>query len=860
MRLIYALTILILFISNLHGQQIHIGPAEGNSVLRHHLNQEAVQQAYELEKRFGISPTATLAEGPFNNCPPKFSGILLDAGEEIFFDLAVDTLVLGGGGGMQDVIALQNCGSFTGGTVNLDTTALTYTSFSNLTGVETDTICIEFCRENNGGCDDIIFVITVKRPGRSIVASPMTVDRESINMYCLDDELDFPGDRACSQFIECDDNYGGEGQQLFSFSNYNYADTCLIYYSNRFPGVDTVCTVICDENVICDTFKIPFIITGDTLAFDDLPFFDDFTYDGPYPRKELWLDRQAFVNKTFADSLPSVGMATLDGVNHKGAAYTTFQGVGDKLTSVPMDLTDFDFNENLVLKFYFAPKGFGKAPTLKDSLLVEFKNENGSWETIDYYLGIDPEPGVLDTTPAFEFRSYILDNKFIYDAFQFRFKAYTSPGGMVDLWHVDYVWFGTTSDPGDFFGDVAFTDPPPSILKTYSSMPWWHFEGFEEQELALRDTANVRYFNHQNFTGNIDDGSNFLREITTQTEIYNDATALAFNVIPGISNIQYPIEPSAIDDEKNALKNDFAGAEMLNFESTYWLTIAQDSIFRFNDTIVSNTIFDNYFAYDDGSAERQLSINAPTGGEKFAVKYRTNIEDTLRAVQMLFPHLNGDVSSQFFNLSIYTEPLANDPEPIHEQTFQRAFYPHAKFDTIQGFTTYRLMTKQGVDTALVIPAGELYLGFTQVTSGVEFGIPIGLDVNNTCDGCILFRINELMPWTVLPEQYQNAPMMRPVFRYRVPETTSSGVNEIKTMTEVMEIYPNPASDLLFVRLKEGEYSDYKAMIFNNVGLLIEDLPFEDQISLERYQSGIYYIQIQNQKTKERFVQKIVIVK
>ncbi len=863
MRIIYALTILIFLGLNLNGQEIHIGPAEGNTVLRHHLNQQAVQQALEVEKRFGINPLNINAEGEFNDCPPSFFGFLLEEGDTINFDLAVDTLILGGGGGDNDQLILKNCGSLTGGTVDLDSTSLTYRTFASISSATTDSICIEFCREN-GICDDIVFVITAKRRGKTVVANPQTVQRESVNLYCLDNELNFPGERKCSQFIDCDDNYLGEGQQLFSFSNYNFPDTCMIYYSNRFPGTDTVCMVICDEYVVCDTFKIPMVIIGDTLTVNDLPFFDDFSYEGPIPNGDLWLDKQAFVNRTFADSLPSLGMATLDGVSHKGDAYEIFEGVGDKLTSKPIDLSGYTPNgsEELVFKFFFAPKGFGKAPTQKDSLLVELRDENGRWVEIYGFPGIDPEPGVIDTTPAFEFRSFTLTQEYFHEGFQFRFKGKTSPGGMVDLWHIDYVWLGETIDPSAFFLDVAFTDPPPSILKTYTSMPWWHFEGFEAQELDLDQMLDLRYYNHKNFTEEITEGNSFLNEITTGTNVFNFGTSLTSNVTPGISNVVYPVSSGTLNQIESVLTNspNFDGAEVLDFETVYWIDADQDPLFSGNDTIVNHTIFDNYFAYDDGSAERQISINGPSGGENIAVKYRTNVEDTLRAIQILFPHLNGDVSSQFFNMLILKGVESQDVDTLFEQTFQRPFYPNMIFDTIQGFTTYRLQNKFGVDTAIVLPAGDFYISIVQVTSGVDFGIPMGIDVNNRCEDCIFFKLNSLMPWTLLPTEFQNAPMIRPVFRYQAPGTTSSGVNEVREITDVMQIFPNPARDRLFINLKDGNFQDYKALVFNNVGQSLGEIPFENQIHLADYQSGIYFLQIVNRKTKERFTHKIIIVK
>jgi hypothetical protein len=55
-----------------------------------------------------------------------------------------------------------------------------------------------------------------------------------------------------------------------------------------------------------------------------------------------------------------------------------------------------------------------------------------------------------------------------------------------------------------------------------------------------------------------------------------------------------------------------------------------------NDTILRVTVFDNYLAYDDGTAERSYFLNLfPTLPGKIAIEHRLNIADTLRGVSVL---------------------------------------------------------------------------------------------------------------------------------------------------------------------------------------------------------------------------------
>lgn len=76
-----------------------------------------------------------------------------------------------------------------------------------------------------------------------------------------------------------------------------------------------------------------------------LPFFDDFTYEGPYPDPDLWADRSVFVNNTYAFYPPTYGVATFDAMDSEGALYR-HGGLGvsfsaDTLTSRPIRLIRF---------------------------------------------------------------------------------------------------------------------------------------------------------------------------------------------------------------------------------------------------------------------------------------------------------------------------------------------------------------------------------------------------------------------------------------------------------------------------------------------------------------------------------------
>ncbi|MBK7342400.1 MAG: hypothetical protein IPJ06_04350 [Saprospiraceae bacterium] len=221
---------------------------------------------------------------------------------------------------------------------------------------------------------------------------------------------------------------------------------------------------------VVDQVIHPFRIVGDTLG---IPFFDDFSYPGPWPDPTKWLDDKAFVNDRMAYQPISIGVATLDGVDERGKPYPVDSTYRDYLTSAYFDLSGYSEADNILFSFWAQPKGLGFRPETKDSLIVEFKDIHGVWqvaEQITGYLAFVPS----DSLAPFVYRAYgIGDAEYLYDGFQFRFRNRSDLTGALDLWHIDYVRLGKNLTKENI--DIAFTTRPNTLLTKYSAMPWRHF-------------------------------------------------------------------------------------------------------------------------------------------------------------------------------------------------------------------------------------------------------------------------------------------------------------------------------------------------------------------------------------------------
>ncbi len=648
-----------------------------------------------------------------------------------------------------------------------------------------DTVCVARC-EASGSCDTLVFPTVTRRAGVTIVEP--TIDLlagEVLPEYCVTPFL--IGNLNCTDFVDCPDEYAGEGQQSFWLSS-PQAGPCIGYQAGQFAGTDTVCLVLCNEFTTCDTFKIPFRIHRDTLG---LPFFDDFSYEGPYPDKGLWLDRTVFVNNTLAKNPPSVGMATFDGLDKGGRPYV-FSGKADVLTSTYLDLSSPQ--GDVYLKFYLAPKGYGLLPNPQDSFLVQFRSQTGQWKTVTAVPGIDVP---VDSVPPFSFYAIpISSSQYFYRGFQFRFVSFSSPAGLYDLWHLDYVWLDDQSGPEAVFEDLAFTTTPPLLLKTYSAMPLRQFQGFVEEELNVAPMPSS-FYNHFNTTATISESAIQLREILT-----DDPFPGMENVVDGLDANIPPAEHTFRQKELNVatwnnyqaiLENDFTEEDKIWLETSYHFTLtSQATPFFRNDTVRSITRLEDYYAYDDGTAEGYVAFSNPQEDNPIlAVRFHTHISDTLRAVQFHFPHVNGNVESQLFNLKIWVGEL--DDEPDYEADFLRPKYADSYYDTLQGFSTYLLQDHFTEElTPLYIPADtDFYVAFQQV-SITNQGIPIGMDFQRNRNEEFFVNISD--SWEAFPVELTGSLMIRALMN---GEDTlfNTATSEAKKDRKIhfFSLYPNPVS-------------------------------------------------------------------
>lgn len=619
-------------------------------------------------------------------------------------------------------------------------------------------------------------------------------------------------------------------------------------------------------------FRTP---TTDTPRIN-LPFIDDFSYSGPAPSPVLWLDKQVFVNTTNSTKAPSFGFATFDGINSNGRPYDTlvnYYGSCDSLTSVFINLATYQDNaqttpraltvaDSVYLSFFIQPKGLGYPPLAAsgDSMVLEFKDSTNQWNIISTYQGLPSylvgsdsvfHSFPLDSVPPFTFvKIKINDARYFNNKFQLRFHNYGRRDGAYEQWHIDYIKIAPNGKyNATNLDDVTFTDLPPTILSKYTSMPYKHFKAQLATEISdvISGNFNNLFANARNPTQtNAAVSTSLGTTLTTGTTLLD-----GINIPPSVFYKSIPKNyPSALRDNLKSIP-DYANFDVY---TDYSLTIAGQEardilqVALKNDSERRITRFSNYFAYDDGTAELQLTATGEN--TQTAYRFKINLNDTLRGVAFFFPHINGNATG-LFNLNIYKDSLTT--KPLLTMKNNAPFYLDQKVDSLQGFSSYGLksaLTKK--DTFLILPATDFYISWQNVGN---VRIPIGLDRSNLTNSKYLYQYIGGV-W-VQDTLNRGTVMIRPIMGSNVVQN-SSQLATIEPLSDWLRIYPTPASENIFIESVNSNLNDYYFKLVSLSGVAQNRFVQNNRIDVSQLANGLYIFQVERKSDGAARFQKIVV--
>ncbi len=627
------------------------------------------------------------------------------------------------------------------------------------------------------------------------------------------------------------DGFEGQGVDAFTWD-----EACVTYVHQGDRGTERLKLQACDSLDRCLDFVLEFV-SGPVLA---IPFVDDFSYQGPYPDNNLWLDADVFVNYTLAENPPTLGVATFDGLDRTGTPYGGEEGFSDALTSTFIDLSGIE--SGVFLSFFVQPKGVGIKPRTIDSLVIDFRADGGDWVRVWQEEGLPNSVATHHPAPAFEYYRVPIEEAFRHRHFQFRFRNRSKNLGYQEFWHIDYVRLGDEEFTRRVFRDIAFVAPPLPVLSPYSSMPHYQFTPSDLRREIVSKLTNL-------------DQVNLTMNDPTFTVWAEGQTLLRRTFIEPVDN--WLLKPGRVGFTFDMNHGGSSNYELLQdalmslVESEEEIDVSSRLEFvradefpgaQRNNTTTALTRFSDYYAYDDGTAESAIRDRGTAGvpSTKLAVEFRANKPDRLQGVRLHIPHIEGSSTAQLFNLMVWIGTLDGEPDFI--QRGVRVFYADNYHDTLQGFTTYDLRDADGQKIDLDIPEGPFFIGWEQVDiSGNK--IPIGYDLNSP-EGFDFFFFNVGQGWqrAATGGLRRGSLMLRAVMGNEPIIATS--ISEPVTWRDLV-VFPNPGKGVFYFSHGQLAGVALEVRVYTLNGSLVRREQITDQIDLGLLPNGTYFIEVRH---------------
>lgn len=577
----------------------------------------------------------------------------------------------------------------------------------------------------------------------------------------------------------------------------------------------------------------------------NLPFYDDFSLPGPYPNTNNWHNSQSvYINDHFGIAPPTIGVATFDGLKRNGYPYnagaTSGSSFSDTLLSQPIRLDSVTTQlvsitpaDSVYLSFYFQPKGRGDAPESGDQLYLDFYNPTfNSWTSVWIKNGYNPG---LDS--AFNrVMIPIKDTAYFKNGFRFRFRNKSTLCGAVDMWHIDQVYLNKARTKNDtLLPEIAFVYPVKSLLANYSQMPFEQFTGVSDMK------SNIGAWLRNNGNGPVN--------ITTHFSITDNNGTIVKQNTNGSNNLNpyqtsgYCNDPSLIFPAINyTYNNGIAFSDSTSYRIKFYVTATDTN--RRNDTARYVQKFNNYFAYDDGSAEGGYGINAYNGA--MAVKYTLNTADVLRSVDIFFdPIINVNlIQNSSFRIAIWGDNAGSPGNLLYKDSLTLPYFSTNGYNM---FNRYQLSSPIQFNSPMTI-----YVGYIQT---LNQPLNVGIDLNTNNQTKNYYNVGN--GW--LQSNFQGSLMIRPVFG---DSLRAIGIKPTidNNLESTISIFPNPASDNFTVADLNSKQENAKIQITGIDGKIICETNFRSMITLpvNNFESGIYFVKIIRENDLKSTTKKLII--
>ena len=205
-----------------------------------------------------------------------------------------------------------------------------------------------------------------------------------------------------------------------------------------------------------------------------------------------------------------------------------------------------------------------------------------------------------------------------------------------------------------------------------------------------------------------------------------------------------------------------------------------------------------------------------------------------------------DAQLDFVNVKVWLDSLTG------AEAFSRDLHHLQYVYGFNGFYFVELVDFTGAKLPIPVLAGQkFYVGWQQ-SFGPE--VPVGFDKSTDSKHKTFVRTGATWDTSTIAGTVMIRPVLWPDSNYVLIPTDKIAEAPLNQLT----IYPNPTKAILNLKLDNYERAaEYRVHIYNAMGQEIYAAPFEEQLNLIDWQTGLYILNLIDEKGKRIAQQKII---
>jgi hypothetical protein len=360
-------------------------------------------------------------------------------------------------------------------------------------------------------------------------------------------------------------------------------------------------------------------------------------------------------------------------------------------------------------------------------------------------------------------------------------------------------------------------------LKDYTSVPWDHYKNLSNHNDKMADEVQVVMAS--SFPGQIgaNDGSvsvYYSGGLEGSTTLVSDVLCDNVNDNYFANSIPYSTHDIqsfyTFDHTKPGISQEFE----IRSEATGGATN-----FNGNDSTITLQKFENYYSYDDGTAELAYG---PTGIQsRLAIQYTPYESDSLIGAMIHFVPSVNDVSNNLFLLTVWDDNNGEPGSVIYEDNL---FFPRTPYYTYdQNVFGYYMLE----DTMKLPVTGTFYIGWKQLEAE---RLNVGLDANIDNKEYTFYSVDGGLNWE--QSDIAGSVMIRPIFSTDMDVTL--GIDEISEFeNEEVVLYPNPTRSTVTIEMN-NTFTGVDVLNMQGQVLMHSEYPTVD---LSTMPIGVYFFRI-----------------